>query len=108
MSSSRIRTTSFDEPSVRDSGAKANIHEMNLILSLEREKLALEKRRFQRESDVKKLRFENDIKKLNLQLSLEREKMALEERRFKRESDSEKRRLENDIEKLNLQLSLEL
>ena len=56
----------FDEPSVRDSGAKANIHEMNLKLSLEREKLALEKRRFQRESDVKKLRFENDIEKLNL------------------------------------------
>ena len=69
---------------------------MKLKLSLEREKMALEKRRFQRESDSEKRRLENDIEKLNLQLSLEREKMALEERR-----------LENDIEKLNLQLSLE-
>ena len=82
----------FDEPSLRYIETKANIHKMNIQFALERDKLELEKLRFERESDVKtmgvsfqkkmlaleKLRFENDIEKLSL----------------------EKRRSENDVEKL--------
>ena len=82
----------FDEPSLRYIETKANIHKMNIQFALERDKLELEKLRFERESDVKtmgvsfqkkmlaleKLRFENDIEKLSL----------------------EKRRFENDVEKL--------
>ena len=82
----------FDEPSLRYIETKANIHKMNIQFAHERDKLELEKLRFERESDVKtmgvsfqkkmlaleKLRFENDIEKLSL----------------------EKRRFENDVEKL--------
>ena len=96
----------FDEPSLRYIETKANIHKMNIQFALERDKLELEKLRFERESDVKtmgvsfqkkmlaleKLRFENDIEKLSLEkrrLENDIEKLSLEQRRF-----------ENDVEKL--------
>ena len=82
----------FDEPSLRCIETKANIHKMNIQFALERDKLELEKLRFERESNVK-----------TMGISLKKKMLALEKLRFENDIEKlslEKRRLENDIEKL--------